>query len=459
MKLEFAARVALFALTPLACGGPQPYDMAGAATAGSSAASHPISGLVAPDSEPAPAEMEVECSHTDLGSEIIHHESGQLELANGQVVAFERTTTGQDGQYSTATAVTLSGDHLLAMEATVVDQAVTVAVSYGEAFSGIRHSQVEVSEGTITGHIDDRPLLTMSQDAPQAEWGFEDGGLPPDVEIDPEIAAAIDALLGADPESCTEAAASQPGHDSTPVTSLECIGCWGGCIVGAVTCIIAAVAGCAAAGPFYPICAAVGIAACAVGEVVCLAACYDEGGPCCPVGCGAVACCAENETCLNSSTGLCCSPGLDPCMGQNCCDQSEVCFESGPEAGTCCPAAQQCGDTCCGELETCHDGMCCPFNSEACADTCCGSGEVCVGGGQCCLAGQACGDQCCGADETCNAATQTCETICAPTEFLCTNNDTCCPNGTVCSVQPGVCCNPGEYFCDGQCRPLNECIS
>jgi hypothetical protein len=244
------------------------------------------------------------------------------------------------------------------------------------------------------------------------------------------------------------------------VTSGACIGCWTGCIGGGIVCLAAAAGACTWAGPFYAVCFAIAAAACAIGEWVCMELCYAEGHPCCPVGCGEVACCEDGETCLNSTTGLCCSPGLTPCAGENCCESTEVCLGTGPLAGTCCEAENVCGTTCCGSLEVCAPGgFCCGFNQKPCNGGCCKAGEECLGGDTCCPAAQACGNNCCDVDQKCtNPALGICEDICPEGQKVCLGAGNCCDLNEVCAEVVPLCCPAGMYYCFGACRHPSECV-
>lgn len=363
--------------------------------------------------------------------------------------------------------LTLDGKPLMTLRASSEGDRATVEIDYGEAFQGIRNAVSHVEGGTVTGSIDGREILPMPADADPRTAVFADGGRPPTIEIADDIAAAMDVVL-ADAKAaalhCEGAGVvyASPGHDSDPWKSAACTGCRAGCVGGAIACVAGTLAGCVSSGPFYGLCVGIGLAACALVEYGCFAACSATGAPCCPVGCGEEACCADGETCLDNKAGLCCSPGTLACAGEMCCDTDEVCLATGASAGTCCPAEQTCGNTCCGPLDTCVEdkGYCCPFQAEPCGDTCCEVGGTCLSDGQtCCPAGQdACGPTCCGPNQTCSdPSTGTCQNICPTGSNIC-EDGSCCPTGKVCSGVPGVCCDMGELYCDGACRPFSECI-
>ena len=250
--------------------------------------------------------------------------------------------------------------------------------------------------------------------------------------------------------------ADPPGHDSTPVLSAECILCGAGCGVAAFACSLAVLEGCAALGPFYGVCVGVGLVGCAVAEYACFEACHATGAPCCPVSCGEVACCAKGETCMDSSRGLCCSPGFKPCAARSCCPEQDACIATGPNAGTCCPQSGVCGPSCCGSLGNCEDpvkGVCCSFGEVFCGGKCCEPGDACIGG-SCCPAARSCGNICCGPNAAC--LNGQCET-CPPGDYPCPGGG-CCHLGYHCTDTPNSCCTPDHMWCGGECKLPAACI-
>lgn len=139
---------------------------------------------------------------------------------------------------------------------------------------------------------------------------------------------------------------SVPAHHSYPDQSSECRDCDVNCFIDYFGCVVAAEAACTALaaipfiGPFLSgACVVEAGRFCIEGFVTCIKDCrtpvssstdVTSGvGDCCPLGCGSY-CCGYNETCSDTTRGLCCSVGTQPC-GVNCCEGDEVCSE-----GVCC---------------------------------------------------------------------------------------------------------------------------
>ncbi len=395
---------------------------------------------------------------TPLGREMVM--DSRVEFKDDDTVQLTRT-------------ITVDGELLMSSEAYGDGQLMEMSVEYGPLVDGMNTAYAKFSGGEISGMINGRELVPQSADADPQSAKFADAAPAPDMLIDPDIEDGMLALMLAAErtiDECPRAQNGEPnsmrmllggagndhGHDSDPETDLECIFCWTGCSASFVGCAIGVSAACAAAGPFYVVCEVIALAGCGAAYALCQYGCYN-GGPCCPSECGDVACCDEGETCLNEQTGLCCDEGKTACVGESCCSSTEVCIGQGAEAGTCCEAESLCGSTCCGALETCVPGknICCGFNNAACGDGCCAEGDVCLGD-SCCPAAQACGNTCCPDGSSCDDATKTCQS-CPSDHFAC-NVGGCCPNGKVCTDVEGICCEQGEYYCGGACRPLNECI-
>ena len=418
---------------------------------------------------------------------------------------------------------------------------VSVDVEYGPAVPGLQNAQILVENGMINGKIDGRDINEMPLDgADSGDTTFADGDGPTDDDISTDLQNALNDLFAkarASEENCkadpidpdpvdadTNGVGSNgipqakilgippqdSGHDSDPEASTGCIACWVGCSTGAAGCIAGVSGGCAAALVFYAVCEAIGVGACGVAYLVCVGACNATGAPCCPVSCGSVACCATEESCLNSQIGLCCSVGKKTCLGQNCCESTETCIDSGPNAGICCEPSDVCGNTCCDPTDSCIPAvsLCCPEGEDMCDDKCCPVGQECLGDGVCCDPQDSCGSTCCDELDTCNESTETCcgfdqafcNGDCCNVGDVCVNSitccpqaracgDVCCPMGTGCDQQTlqcdacpnatdtacnvggccpagkfcqdvvGECCDQGELFCNGACRPLGECIS
>lgn len=156
--------------------------------------------------------------------------------------------------------------------------------------------------------------------------------------------------------------------------------------------------------------------------------------------CGGLACCGENQSCIE---GQCCN---NPC-GDSCCSYGQDCVD-----GVCCNA---CGDEgCCGFKETCLVGECCP-DSKVCAEGCCDSDEMCSDTGICVdCSGDLCGGtDCCGLNQTCDdgECKDVCGTVVCDSDEMCVDDD-CCPQENVCD--DGSCCEGG--CCGDRCCPDGE---
>lgn len=461
-------------------------------------------------------------------------ESGQ------QLTYSRRVTTSPDQNNGFMVETTVMADGELVMSVITNsdgDGGLDVQVQYGAMASGLTAANIVVENGMISGKINDRDIVEMPLDSADAsQTAFMDGASAPQSGLDPELESALAKLFeeaqqtsdacqqvaadaGSESEANTALQAKFPpqdsGKNSDPESTGACIGCWAGCSAGAVGCIAGVSAGCAASLIFYAVCEAIGLGSCAIAYTVCVGACNIEGAPCCPVGCGDVACCESGETCLNFDIGLCCAPGKTPCVGENCCATTEVCINTGPNAGICCqpegicgntccdfaagetciedislccPAEEErcddkccpegetclgdglccepqnaCGDACCDELDSCIESLslCCGFNEPACNDKCCDSGQQCINGNTCCDIGRVCGPNdsvCCPAGNSCDPNTLECVGCPNPTDTPCAVGG-CCPVGLNCTDVQGECCPQGETFCNGACRPISQCLS
>lgn len=406
---------------------------------------------------------------------------------------------------------------------------VQTQIDYGPAAPGLDTADISVENGMITGSINGRAIAAMpADDADPNATSFEDGDAMPESGMDPALESAIIELFAAaaqtaegcqPPESDSESMGTMEarllipdqdfGHDSDPVSSGGCIACWAGCSAGAAACIAGVSAACVAALVFYAVCEAAAVGGCALAYLGCVGGCNATGAPCCPVSCGSVACCENEETCLDAQRGVCCSPGKTPCVGETCCSSTQTCIDTGPNAGICCQPEDICGNTCCDPGDSCiaSESICCPAEEEPCDDKCCEEGETCLGDGLCCdpinacgsaccdeldscveslslccgFNSPACGNKCCESGEqclsgnTCCPIGRGCGNVCCPPAFSCdpdtvscvgcpNASDTpcvgggCCPVNMVCAGVDGICCQQGEFYCGGQCRPANECI-
>jgi hypothetical protein len=271
---------------------------------------------------------------------------------------------------------------------------------------------------------------------------------------------------------------SVPGHQSDPADSSQCSDCGNNCAIATGGCVTGAGVACAACWAIpipgadaacFAACLGAATAACYAAGSTCVSNCFNIGGPCCPVACG-VGCCNRDETCLDTSQGLCCSPGTLPCPGpqESCYDPTtEKCLPSGIG----CPVGQECGYNCCGEYAQCVDpstGNCCPLlTGIPCGNQCCdGTTQRCTGG-VCCPTAQACGNICCPSGYVCGPNGQcVVGQNCQPGQFLCVSADNtkqnCCEGDQSC-CNDGACCggasNPNYMCCESLgCVPVWDCI-
>lgn len=459
--------------------------------------------------------------------------------AQGKMLTLNRKViTSPDMDDSIRVETEIRSDGALVMRIITTDNGmgkVEVDVEYGDEIPGVDAANIVVENGMINGTIDGRDINEMATEGADANnTSFADGQSAPDDGASDDLKNALNDLLAKANTAGGECDATVPdidsngantnglpqakvlglppqdsGHDSDPEQTTACIGCWAGCTTGAVGCIAGVSGGCAASLVFYAVCEAIGVGACGLAYLGCVAGCNATGAPCCPVSCGSVACCLREESCLNSQIGLCCDVGKKTCLGQNCCEETQTCIDFGPNAGICCDPSDVCGNTCCDPTDSCIEAanLCCPEGQDPCDDKCCEEGLECLGNGVCCDPQNSCGSTCCAELDTCNEATETCcgfnqafcngeccgvaevcvsnttccpparacGTVCCPMGTACDQDtlqcddcpnptDTacdvggCCPAGKLCQSVEGICCDQGELYCDGACRPLGECI-
>ena len=346
--------------------------------------------------------------------------------------------------------------------------------------------------GPLSGSIEERVFSTHSLEAILSAGSLNSkkaversaaAGHPPKVNAPGGASLIATAQEGWNPRTKTSRVgsvipSSEPGHQSFPADSSQCNDCTNNCTIAAAGCDVGVDAGCAACWAIpipgadaacYAACVAAGTAACYAAGSGCINGCYNIGSPCCPVDCG-VGCCDRGETCLDSSQGLCCSQGLQPCRGpqESCYDPStETCLPSGVG----CPAGQACGNNCCGEYAQCVDpstGNCCPLlTGIPCGNQCCdGLTERCTTTG-CCPINQACAGTCCPPGSICNANNEcVAAPSCQPGQVLCVSLDktkqNCCDGDQQC-CDDGTCCggaSQSDNICCASlgCLPVGDCF-
>jgi hypothetical protein len=374
--------------------------------------------------------------------------------------------------------VTFAGDLVLAIETERSSGALTVVVTYGDAFRGIRRARLTDDGATVSGDIDGRAVVLPPGSSDPSQLRFVDGGPPPVIKVNPDLMDAVAALLRQAEQGAKECDAPQPearvasarqraagkgrrgarrhrktrrsrGHRSAairaeahPEEDFACLALYVPCQTDLLSCEYGAVTGCVGSLFFYVACVLAATGICAVKAEQCRRA-VRHNAPCCPVRCGGDAqgeiygsdpsCCENGETCLDpgSNSSACCPPGQTGCDGE-CCPNG-ACI-----GGSCCkaPTGSVCGNQCCGGLDVCCGGdtcctgscigrECCQSPSVACGRSCCRPGETC------------CNGVCCATGQVCDRPTQ-----------LCRNADPCpkrCING-LCCPEDKVCC--GEFCVD-----------
>lgn len=323
--------------------------------------------------------------------------SDDLEFVSGGSVD---TITITNGSATLATLVTTTTDA----------GTISLVADFLPPFQGVRHAQFNSSDGvTFVAVIDGRTTLPFSATTAPSSIQFVDGKPAPALSIDPSLGMSLTALfqqVAHEEPACLQstigAGAVQPlqvaaAHGSDTVHTFACQFCRGKCDAGHLSCFYFAASGCASVTGFLGIftagiaplvCFATAEAGCFIGWTGCLFACQTEGTNslfqgCCPVNCGGdnrvifstpvngqVGCCLSGETCLNRSTGQCCSAGTTTC-GNTCCASGSVCLD--PSTSSCCPS------------NLIHNGQCCILGT-CTTDADCGSSNFCNANG-CCIIG------------------------------------------------------------------------
>ncbi len=405
---------------------------------------------------------------------------------NGQILQATQTVQPVGANHATASQldVTLAGAPLLTIAIAGQDRAVTVTITYGAALQGIQRAQFVNDGTTITGDIDGRAIVPLPATSDPSKTRFADGAPPPDVQVDPDLAKAIQTLLHQAHQAAktcrpapATAAARRRGMRPTshPEENAGCLALYIPCASGQTICLYGVAGGCVAALFGYGICVGIGVAACEYAALVCRKT-VRVGGTCCPVTCGGStdvanpfsddpSCCEHGETCVNpdSNQSACCPAGTQACAGVNCCKPDETCQ---PNGQCCAPGASLCGEVCCPN-GSCQNGQCCDLPNVTCGAACCApfssccAGQCCTGictNGICCVApatycnGSCCANTCC--NGVCCPAGQSCvngncAVVCTVPHYACPNvpgNPPCCLTAHTCC--PGVgCCDIGLQCC------------
>ena len=448
----------------------------------------------------------VDCA---VGSDGVLTHATQTQFA-GKPLRLEQSSQplGARGQTANLVTLTLDGAPLLTQAITGAGGQVTLMITYGDAFSGIGQAQFTNDGKMVRGAIDGRAIRPLPIDAGPNQVEFADGGPPPDVQVDPDLAQAIKAIMQQAKEEARRCDPDSPAAGrrgagrrggrrlgaagGDPTQAPECLALYVGCQGGLALCVYGVVSACAAATLFYPICIAGGLLACALGAELCRRE-FRHGDLCCPVQCGGEpvhalygedpGCCEEGDTCLDEddSASRCCPPSFRSCHRRTCCFEEDgcqpdgICCLQGQSScqGVCCSPGScspngccvfpdhPCGEGCCGPFQTCCDGACCASGQTCCNGRCCNG--TCINNTCCPAPNQNCGGTCCGnaccnnvccrRGESCDPVSGRCAARCNPDLGIhpCPNDPrypACCPALFTCCTN-GECCGPGQECCAG----------
>lgn len=156
---------------------------------------------------------------------------------------------------------------------------------------------------------------------------------------------------------------------------------------------------------------------------LCGSGCCPGTSPVCRRGPPNVLCCAQGAGDICRSNTTCCPSNQPRCISNQCCGQNDVVCGKGSQCcpppskcvgDTCCnPPSTVCGSNCCAAGQTCTPkrNLCCgglQFGTVPCGNDCCVNNEACIAG-SCCPAAQACGQACCPDGQIClNPGSSTC---------------------------------------------------
>jgi hypothetical protein len=394
------------------------------------------------------------CRMSTDGSRLIHSFStrvGDLNVTGGG----NANTRSPDKQFSVT--IDRAGVPLLSCDGTLSGDGVyATTCRYGAVVGGVRQATFVTSDGKhIEGMVNGRQLMPFTAAAPSLR--FTDGTPVPQPSFPTGLASALKQVpqaVQAVLRACSRQGFSlgraivpasnggtstfgSPPRIDDPGLSTACTTC----ILEAYAALVACGAGCALSFGFA--------CGCVAGIPLVFIRCHTPGTGvgqgCCPVACGPThtqhgvdvvdQCCSDGDSCLDSSTGTCCGPGLQACNKSTCCPSNAPCRD----VGICCPTNQNTcitagGPVCCNQGEDCSQNVGCCSPGSVCGNKCCDSFSTCVdpNTGTCCpiLTGIACGNQCCEA-----------------TIEECINGD-CCPKAQACN---GFCCQTGSICANGQC--------
>lgn len=370
-----------------------------------------------------------------------------------------------------------------------------VTSEFGVGFKGLRHTELDSTDGThFTGQFDGR-AVTISGDGTNAQSVvFADGLAPPTLKVKGKVKQALakarKAVQGASCPNTSTAPKPQAIFD-------DCDRCKLGCNLdptkaGSLLCavnIMSSAVSCAASPVITPVLCVVlfelnGLS-CTTNAINCEKACLASDA-CCKVHCpGAVGLCCngDGEVCCGKdgpNGGSCCTNccgNPNEMAGAVCCGRGLISGEErnciDPNIGLCCEAdGTVCGgNDCCPPGWTCCDGgYCAPPGQECCSDPAtpsstknffCGQGQHCVDrktnlccasdAGPECGSGTTCcgGSQLCGSNQQCCTILDLCGTTCCPAPQKCIGGAECCEDAA--HVCGGHCCSGFQQCCNGQC--------
>ncbi len=425
------------------------------------------------------------CTETQQGSVFTTHfdvtagggKGGDINFVGDRTVDLSNDTFASIGEQGT---VQIGGS--LVFSYTISDvsgQPVQATVQWGPHVTGATSGTFSLSANTLTGNIDGRVFDPFPIGGDPATAPFVDGGPSPALQGNGPLSDALARLKTAItnaqaqcslPGSANSTPSSGPTTDSDPGHFTDTYAT-SGCHLAKAACDVGG--GLAAVGCGIGCAFTFGLAcgACIVGIPIATASCIagvETTGACCPVDCGPstllnpATCCAGDESCLNGSTGLCCSAGKQACHGDACCGSDEDC----QAGGVCCPSVKApgksfaCNGSCCDATEDCQNGTQCCEQSKECGAVCCGRAgtiaeQFCVAPDLCCGPGAVeCNGACCGGtgqNKVCNAGV--CEF--APTIICDQNFPVCVDPATGLPLDPTPCSGSQECFADiGCCGPM-----
>ena len=337
------------------------------------------------------------------GALVIHEVSAEKSgLSLHMALAFNRTT-----QNATISATISRGPELVAKidVAMTKDRAGTAVINYGGAVSGVRNITVSTKNGaTFHGTMDGRAFTAAGKSTPRSQVHFLDGAAPPQIVVDPKLAAAIsdlgaqaNALLRSPSRTVVARPAARGGRMEGPQIAgrkgpkfhrpipsgpgwewyepsndeVDCSNCEDSC-------------GNDASAIFSYILAFLTLGTSEIWTYAgCMALCNLPGGGCLPNPCGFFTTCAKADTCFSAGGGRLCCPAPSAVCNNVCCGREITSCGSDGLCG--CPnGTQACGSDCFDPTtQQCTDGIICDIGAVPCNGGCCPKHQVCRNGACC----------------------------------------------------------------------------